>query len=65
MKGFRNNEKLKDVCNEPECSCNKPRSFWVEMDEDWANPTGNICWAYYPLDKPTNGNYIKVSEVKE
>jgi len=51
-------------CDNPECGCRKPRSFWIELSRE-GNPTGNICWAYYPKDKPMDGNWIKVSEVKE
>lgn len=50
-----------DRCDNLECSCRKPRSFWIELDE-YGEPTGNLCWAYYPDDKPIKGQWIKVIE---
>lgn len=50
-------------CDNRECGCNKPRSFWIELDKA-GNPTGAICWAYYPDDKPITGFWIKVAEVE-
>lgn len=46
----------------PSCSCAK--EYWIEVDPETYNPTGKICWAYYPDDKPINGFWIKVKEVK-
>lgn len=42
------------------------REFWVQMSEEgeYGNPT-DICWAYYPSDKPTEGVWIKVVEIIE
>ena len=47
-------------CNDPKCSCNLPKGFWVELDND-GNPI-DVCWAYYDGDKPTVGRWIKVRE---
>jgi uncharacterized protein (DUF2164 family) len=38
--------------------------YWIEVDRENKNPTGNICWAYYPGDRPIVGTWIKVREVK-
>lgn len=39
--------------------------YWVEIDPKTGSPEGSICWAHYESDKPTKGNWIKVSEIKE
>jgi hypothetical protein len=39
--------------------------YWIEIDLETKNPTGRICWAFYPQDKPAIGYWIKVREVKE
>lgn len=46
------------------------KKYWLEVDLETGNPTGNVCWAYYgekdkPMDKPINGHWILVREVKE
>lgn len=51
-------------CKNLNCSCNLPRKFWIEMTEDNENPTGNLCWSWYPDDKPIIGNWIEVEEIK-
>lgn len=40
------------------------KKFWVEMTPDNENPTGQICWNYYPDDKPIEGNWIEVQEIE-
>jgi hypothetical protein len=49
-------------CSNPDCECNKPRAFWVQLDDN-GNPI-DICWSYYPGDRPMIGNWIKVREEK-
>jgi len=34
--------------------------YWVEVDPQTKNPTGNICWAYYPSDRPSVGYWLEV-----
>ncbi len=40
----------------------KPKEFWIELNEEGNHYTGRLCWATYPGDKPARGNYIKVIE---
>jgi hypothetical protein len=49
-----------------ECSCNKPRRYWLEVDAKNGNPISetSVCWAYYPDDRPVEGNWILVEERK-
>lgn len=39
--------------------------YWVQVNPKTKNPTGNICWAFYPDDRPTVGHWIKVTENKD
>ena len=43
----------------------EPKEYWVEVDPETFNPTGNVCWAYYESDKPIEGHWIKVRKVNE
>ena len=53
-------------CDNKECGCNKPRSYWLEIDPQTGNPKGSVCWAYYGInDKPIVGNWILVREVEK
>ncbi len=61
-----------DTCKYGESDCpEKPyeppkvAQYWVEVDPATKNPTGRVCWAYYPGDEPADGTWIKVREVKE
>ena len=43
----------------------RPRDYWIEIDEDGL-PTGHACSAYYGVnDKPMEGTWILVREVKD
>jgi len=55
---------IENKCNNLDCPCNKPRTFWVQIDPDSGNPIG-ICWAYYTDDRPIEGNWIKVVDTGE
>lgn len=48
-------------CTHKECACNRPRAFWVQIDDE-GNPS-DICWSYYPEDKPQLGEWIEVQEI--
>jgi hypothetical protein len=50
-----------DKCSNLDCPCNKPKTFWLELDDN-ENPTGKWEYAYYPDDKPMSGKWIKVVE---
>jgi hypothetical protein len=45
--------------------CPKIAEYWVEVDRETKNPTGNVCWAYYPGDRPSKGYWVKVRETGE
>ncbi len=34
--------------------------YWIEVDPETKDSTGNICWAYYPGDKPAKGYWLEV-----
>ena len=34
--------------------------YWIGVDKKTGNPTGDVCWAYYPEDRPVVGFWIKV-----
>ena len=51
-----------DRCDDQDCMCNNPRRFYVGLDE-MGNPNGEVCWAYYPDDKPVSGEWVLVEEV--
>lgn len=40
----------------------KPIRFWIEVNEDCV-PTGGVCFAHYPDDKPMEGRWLLVEEV--
>jgi len=43
----------------------KSKEYWLEVDPETKNPTGNVCWAYYGLaDKPTEGYWILVQHIQ-
>jgi hypothetical protein len=42
----------------------KVAEYWVEIDYETKNPTGNICWAYFAEDRPAQGFWIKVRELQ-
>lgn len=43
---------------------NFPRRYWLEVDLETGNPTGEVCWAYYgEADRPIEGCWILVEEV--
>ena len=37
--------------------------YWLEVDPETGNPTGEACWAYFKDDKPTEGNWLLVKQV--
>jgi hypothetical protein len=37
--------------------------YWIEVDFN-GMPLGGICFAYFPDDKPIEGTWILVEEVK-
>ena len=39
--------------------------YWIEVDKETKNPTGNICWSYYQYDKPLIGNWIEVIQTRK
>lgn len=42
-----------------------PKHYWLEVDPETKNPTGQVCWAYYgQSDKPTDGYWILVEQVE-
>lgn len=38
----------------------RPIRYWIAIDPETGNPTGNACWAYYPGDEPAAGFWIEV-----
>ena len=42
----------------------KIAEYYVEIDPETKNPTGNVCWAYYPEDRPAVGTWLKVKETE-
>lgn len=54
-------------CDDVDCTCNKPRAYWIEVDPVTGNPLSSehICYAYYPDDKPIEGSWILVRESKD
>lgn len=42
-----------------------PKYYWMEVDPETKNPTGEVCWVFYGFsDKPTEGYWILVKEVE-
>jgi hypothetical protein len=41
-----------------------PRSYWLRIEPETGNPwrPAEACWAYYEVDKPIWGVWIKVTE---
>jgi hypothetical protein len=38
--------------------------YWIEVDPETNNPTGNVCWAYWGLGDKPEGYWIMVKRVE-
>ena len=46
-----------------ECKTRDDLYYWIEVDPETFNPTGNICWGTFLGDRPIQGFWIKVKSI--
>lgn len=49
--------------NKADCQTRDDLYYWIEVDPENFNPTGNICWGTYNGDRPIQGFWIKVKSL--